>query len=370
MPPLPLPCRLVTALLMLLASPWWIDGGPAFAQTADRVRVRTGSAIAKEFGGVVQGTIVDISPMGVTLEARGKELKVSIEDILDVAFGAEPEPLRDARGQLQRNDGAGAIERLGEVPPADWEGADPKIAAEKAFVESGAAARIALTSGKDLAGAQKRLAEFLKANARSHHVFEVQEQLGDVLMALDKLDDAVAAYGGLSKGTPAMQVRAGVLRGDAYLRKNKVAEAAKEFEAAVKVSAPPESVAAAAEKQDAELGLARCRMQQGKAGEAADLVRKLLEKANSDDAAGLGRLFNVLGTAQRAVGDRDRDAIIAFLTVDLVYNQVPEDHAQALFNLVQLWEKNNFPERARETRQALETTYPDSPWTKKLAGKS
>lgn len=370
MPPRPLPRRVIAGLLFVIASPWWIDGGQAVAQTADRIRVRPGSAIAKELGGTVQGEIVDISPMGVRLEARGKELKLSIEDIVDVAFGAEPEQLRDARDHLQRNDGPGALERLGEVPPADWEGIDPKIATERAFVESGAAARIALASGKDLAGAQRRLAEFLKANARSHHFFEVQEQLGDVLMALDKLDDAVAAYSSLGKGTPAMQVRAGVLRGDAYLRKDKVAEAAKEFEAAVKIAAPPESVAATAEKQDAELGLARCRMQQGKAAEAADLVRKLLEKANPDDDAGLGRLFNVLGESQRAAGDRDRDAIIAFLTVDLVYNRVPEDHAQALFNLVELWEKNNFPERSRETRQTLETTYPDSPWAKKLAGKS
>lgn len=361
---------LASGLLTVAALAWCATGSHAMAQTADRVKLRPGSAIEEQLGGMLQGAIVDVSPMGVTLEARGKELKIAIEDIRDVAFGGEPEQLRDARDQLRRNNGRGALERLAEVPPADWEGADPKVAAEKAFVEAGASGRIALVTGKDLATAQKRLAEFVKANPRSHHVFEVQELLGDVLMAMDKLDEAVAAYGGVGKGTPAMQVRAGVLRGDAYLRKNKLAEAAKEFEAAVKLPVPAESVAAASEKQDAELGLARCRMQQGKAAEASDVVRKILDKANPDDAAGLGRLFNVLGEAQRAAGDRDRDAIIAFLTVDLVYNQVPEDHAQALFNLVQLWEKNNFPERARDTRQTLETTYPDSPWTKKLGGKS
>jgi outer membrane protein assembly factor BamD (BamD/ComL family) len=45
---------------------------------------------------------------------------------------------------------------------------------------------------------------------------------------------------------------------------------------------------------------------------------------------------------------------------------VPDDHAEALFNLVELWNTNNKPERAREARQSLETTYPNSPWTKKL----
>ncbi|MFM8735540.1 MAG: tetratricopeptide repeat protein [Pirellulales bacterium] len=370
MPLRPPPFRVISSLLAACACAWLLCGDQAVAQTADRVRLRPGSTIANDHGGLLQGTVVDVSPMGITLEARGKELKVAVEDIADVAFGAEPAQLRDAREQLRRSNGPGALEQLAKVPPADWDGADPRVAAERAFVEAGAAGRIALASGKDLAAAQKRLAEFVKANSRSHHVFAMQELLGDVLMAMNQVDEAVAAYGAVGKGTPAMQVRAGVLRGNAYLRKNKTAEAAKEFEAAVQVSVPAESVAAAAEKQDAELGLARCRMQQGKAAEAADVVRKILDKANPDDAAGLGRLFNVLGEAQRAAGDRDRDAIIAFLTVDLVYNRVPEDHARALFNLVELWEKNNFPERSRESRQTLETTYPDSPWTKKLAAKS
>jgi outer membrane protein assembly factor BamD (BamD/ComL family) len=52
--------------------------------------------------------------------------------------------------------------------------------------------------------------------------------------------------------------------------------------------------------------------------------------------------------------------------VDIVHSSVPDDHAEALYNLVELWEKTNNPERARDARQELETTYPDSPWSKKL----
>jgi hypothetical protein len=35
-----------------------------------------------------------------------------------------------------------------------------------------------------------------------------------------------------------------------------------------------------------------------------------------------------------------------------------------LAGLVELWEKENHPERARDARQALEQTYPDSPWVR------
>ena len=92
----------------------------------------------------------------------------------------------------------------------------------------------------------------------------------------------------------------------------------------------------------------------------------MLKDADPGDSESLARIFGVLGDAQRAIGDKDRDAIISFLTIDMVHNLLPEEHAEALFNLVELWDKTNNPERAREARQDLETTYPDSPWTKKL----
>ena len=81
----------------------------------------------------------------------------------------------------------------------------------------------------------------------------------------------------------------------------------------------------------------------------------------------LSKAYAVLGDAYRAAG-KEQDALIAFLTVDLVYNTQPESHAEALFNLAQLWDKAQNPERARQAKQALEATYPDSSWTKKLAG--
>ena len=74
----------------------------------------------------------------------------------------------------------------------------------------------------------------------------------------------------------------------------------------------------------------------------------------------------MLGGAYRAMGGREQDALIQFLTVDLVYNTLPESHAEALFNLGELWDKGSNPERAREARQNLKSAYPSSPWAAKL----
>jgi len=73
----------------------------------------------------------------------------------------------------------------------------------------------------------------------------------------------------------------------------------------------------------------------------------------------------VLGDAYRAAG-KDQDAVISYLTVDLVYNSSPQNREEALYNLVQLWERGKFAERARATREQLESTYPNSPWVRKL----
>jgi tetratricopeptide (TPR) repeat protein len=121
--------------------------------------------------------------------------------------------------------------------------------------------------------------------------------------------------------------------------------------------------ASKAQKRAAGLGKAKCLAQAGKAAEAVSLVLSAIRQASPEEREMLAGAYNTLGAAQRAAG-KDQDALIAFLTVDLVYNSVPEAHAEALANLVELWQKANNPERSRQAMQSLETTYPDSPWVK------
>jgi hypothetical protein len=96
------------------------------------------------------------------------------------------------------------------------------------------------------------------------------------------------------------------------------------------------------------------------------MVLQIVKDANPEERELLSRAYTVLGTAYRAMGGKEQDALIQFLTVDLVYNTLPETHAEALFNLGELWEKGNNPERAGEARTSLKTLYATSPWAAKL----
>ncbi|MFM7207715.1 MAG: hypothetical protein ACKO4T_13720 [Planctomycetaceae bacterium] len=332
---------------------------PAAAEepAQDRVRLLDGSEI--------RGEITDMSPNSLTLETKDGSSSVSIEAVREVRFGGEPDGLRDARTLVLRRDGTAALAELETIDADELREADAEIRDDVSFVKAAATALQALATGTDLARGQKLAADFVAAHPRSVHLYAMQELLGDLLAAQGRPVDAARAYDALAGGPPAVAVRAATRKADLQFREGRFAEAQRGYEAAAKAAAGIKGKAGLRSVRQADLGRARCLISQERAADAVAAVSAILA-GDDADAATLGGVFNVLGAAQRALPGHEQDALIAFLTVDLVHNEVAEDHAEALFNLVELWEQVNFPERAREARQALETTYPQSPWTKRL----
>ena len=349
------PVLLVTLLVTLLG------GRGAFAQTADRVVTNAGT---------VSGRVSATDANEVQLEDRAGEIKkIAIDQIREVQFGGEPAELKSARSMLLRGRAADSLEELAKIEPTDLDGAEQILLDEVDYVRAAATARVALATGGDPREAGKLVADFVAKHPDSHHAYDMQELLGDLLARAGRVDNALAAYGQLAKGPPSFKVRAASARAAMLLEQGKHAEALREFDAAVQIDSSDE--ASAAQKRAAELGRARCLAHLGKPDEAVGLVQAVIQQADPEDGEVLGRAYNALGQAYRATAGKEQDALIAFLTVDLVYNKVPETHAEALYNLVDLWEKGANPERSREARAMLESSYPGSQWAKKLtAGKT
>lgn len=334
----------------------------------------------------VDGPIISLAPGDVEVEPKpGDRLeKISIASIRDVRFGDEPESLSSSRALLERGDGPGAVAELAKIAAIELqEGvAAPRVRQEHAFVKVAAEALAARSQQRP--AAIKALADFLDRNARSHHYYAGQELLGDLLAESGDFSAAAAAYEQIDRGPPALRIRSANLRAGLLIRQEQYAEAAREFEAAERIPLPEprkdsdsrleqksEALALAAaisERQSAVLGKARCLAKTGKVTEAVAAAQRVITEADPENRDLLAAAYGTLGECQRAAGDQDTDALISFLTVDLVYNAIPEWHARALFNLVQLWGASNKPERARQAAQLLMTTYPESPWAKQLAG--
>lgn len=342
-------CSLLVALPLMAT---------ANGQSVDRIVTRSGT---------VTGRVIATDAGEIQLEDRSGETKrVPIDQVREVQFGDEPQELKAARSMLLRGRPADAVEELAKIKSGDLDGAEQIILDEMDYVRAAATARAALASGSDPREPGKMVADFLAKHPQTHHTYAMHELLGDLLGRAGLPEKALAEYAKLAKGPPAFKVRAASARAAMLLEQQKFAEALAEFEAAQRVDAADE--AGAAQKRAAELGRARCLARLGKGEDAVGIVRGLIQQSDPEDAGVLAGAYNTLGQAYRALPGREQDALIAFLTVDLVYNAAPEEHAEALFNLAELWDKASNPERAREARSMLESTYPKSQWTRRLAG--
>jgi len=331
---------------------------PASAQTPGRLLLNGAPSIA--------GNVIAVSPQSIEMEnMRGEQQKVSIEQVRELTFNGEPQSLKAARVAIMKGDPSQALDDLTKIDPTELEGADQLILDEMAFAKAAAIGGKSALTGVDLAGGEKAVREYLAKHGQSHHAFRLQELLAGILSQAGKYADAATALGPLEKGPPAYQVRAAAALAEMLFAQQKYDEAAKQFTTAAAIPTDAKDAASTRQKQRAELGAAKCLVRQGKAAAAVSAVQGLLEAADPEGNDVFGMAYNVLGHAYRSEG-KDQDALIAFLTVDLVHNKVGEDRAEALFNLVQLWDKNRFPERAGAARQTLESAYPDSPWTRKL----
>ena len=331
--------------------------GVAWGQAADRVNLFGGTSIS--------GKIVSVSPVGVDVEnSDGDTQKLAIETVREVQFGEEPQSLKNARAMLLRGRGADARDEVGKIEADELDGAEPLVLAEVDFVRAAAAAQAVLEAGGDPATAAKTVVDYLAKHPKSHHFFQMQELLGDLQARAGKPAEALAAYQQLDSGPPGMKVRAASAKAAMLLAQGKPDEAMAEYDAAIKLAGSDK--ASQPQKRSAELGKAKCLSLQGKQDAAIEMVLQIIKDSGPEEKELLSRAYNVLGGAYRSMAGREQDALIQFLTVDLVYNTLPESHAEALFNLGELWDKGSNPERAREARQNLKAAYPASPWAAKL----
>ena len=343
--------------LFLAAAVAAVSGGTALGQAADRVVLANGQSAS--------GKVLAATPTSVDLETTGGETqKFPVEGVREVQFGTEPQSLRSARGMLLRGRGADALDEVGKIDANELDGAEPLVLAEVDFVKAAATGRAALDAGGDVAAAIKGVAAYLAKHGKSHHLLQMQELQGDLLARAGKADEALAAYAQLAAGPGPAKVRAAAAKGALLLSQGKADAALAEYDAAIKLAGSDKG--SDAQKRAAELGKARCLAAQGKQEPALAIVSQVIKGSGPEEKELLARAYNVLGGVYRTIAGKEQDALISFLTVDLVYNTVPDSHAEALYNLGELWERGSSPERAREARQSLKTAYPVSPWSKKL----
>jgi tetratricopeptide (TPR) repeat protein len=247
----------------------------------------------------------------------------------------------------------------------------PEIEQEIAFYKAYCQSQLALQSQSDGDGirdAAARMRDFLNKNKDSCHWYPGNELFGDLAVANGSLPAAEKAYGELAKAPWAeYKMRAQVALGRVYLAQDKTDEAAKAFDAALAQN--DGSDAAKLHKQAAAIGKARILVVQKKPDEAIRQLQPIIaqlepEAADSAQLDLLSYAYSALGYAKRTAG-RSKDALYDFLRVHVMYGQVPDAHAESLYNLGQLWDEFHEADRALKARLLLQQQYKNSPWANK-----
>ena len=331
---------------------WFALSSPQFV-AADKVKVIDGKQSS--------GRLAENSPTELMIELGATKKTFAVNTIETVSFEAEPSDLTQARNAVRTGRYEDALALLDKIAVESLN--RDEIVQDVEFYKALAAARLALAGSGSKADAGKKLLAFEKAHKTSFHYFETCEALGDLLAALNKFDQAESYFAKLGSAPwPDYKMRAGVLAGRALVGQKEYARALAKFEEVLATEATGKE--ADRQKLAATLGKAAALVGGGKSDEAIKSVEEIIAKADPENVELHARAYNILGNAYRGAGKK-KEALLAFLHVDLLYSKFPDQHAEALANLATLWTEVDKADRAAQARSVLNEKYPDSVWVTK-----
>ncbi len=232
------------------------------------------------------------------------------------------------------------------------------------FYQAYVAAKLAEGGEAEIVEAGRKLNTFVKNCPNNFHYLEASELMGDLLMISGHYEYAEKQYAELAKAPwPDYKMRAAVAIGRSLQAQNKQAEAIQQFDLALATA--DNSPDSQNQKLAATLGKAVSLAETGKLDDAVGMIEKLIQDADPQQKELLARAYNALGTCYEKA-NKTKDALFAFLHVDVLYNTVPEAHAEALYHLVPLWKAIGQDERSREAGQMLHQRYAGTRWAKQL----
>lgn len=341
-------CVVFTALLSSIVE-------PAGAATTDRVKLARGNE---------SGEVSDMTPLEVTLNrgAPGSK-KIPVNQIKSILFDSEPAELAQVRVNVANGGYTKALQLLEKIDATQVK--RDLIKQDLEFYQAYIAAKLAMGGEGEIIDAGRRLNTFVRSYPNSYHYLEASEVMGDMLMASGRFEPAQKQYAELAKAPwPDYKIRAAVATGRAFQALNKHTEAIQQFDAALAI-ADDGAADAQTQKQAATLGKAVSLADTAKVDEAVGIIEKIIENSDPQQKELQARAYNALGNCYEK-GKKDKDALMAFLHVDVLYNTVPDSHAEALSHLVPLWKAVGQEERSREAREQLQQKYATSRWTKGL----
>ena len=200
--------------------------------------------------------------------------------------------------------------------------------------------------------------KFLQANKeQTYHYYDAVDVLGQLAIRLGSFDAARKQFEELKQASSSA-IRLRGLLGEAMAvglsgpEKGSAAAAILEQAIALPVKEPD----AIRLQMVARLRKAAYDAGTGKGTEAVAIIEKILDEGDEQDAGLFAEAYLDLGKAHEAAG-RDKDAVLAFLHIDLLYSTEVTAHAEALLHLSRLWPKIGKPDQGADAKNRWQRLY-------------
>ena len=318
--------------------------------------------IYKVDGTTKSGKIKRMSPTAVTIEVNRIDTDIPQNEVKWIRFDDEPTGLTAARRFVFDDNFEDAVTELDKIELADD---DPVVIHQDvAFYRAYVKGKLALGGSGTVTDAGTAMAGFVAKYPSSYHIYEASEMVGDLLVAMNRAASAEPYYMRLAQ-TPwdDYKMRAGVAIGRLKLAQGQFDDAIKQFN--VVLGLQVEGKTADRMRLKANLGRAVCGAAKGQVDTALVEINKIIGSASAEDMEIQAQAYNARGNALLKAG-KHKEALLAFLHVDVLYAGNPEAHAEALFNLSRLWKTAKKDERAAKAAEALRLYYRNSIWAQRL----
>ncbi|MGI9443392.1 MAG: tetratricopeptide repeat protein [Rubripirellula sp.] len=313
-------------------------------------------------GGSVRGKVGAVSPVQVTVAVGTQKQNVSTNDIRVINFGDEPPALRQGRARAVAGKYDLALEDLKKVDASSI--TRPILKLDLQFYLALCQGRQALKTGAGKNEATAAMLAFVRTAASSNHFFQAADLLGDLAVSQGDFENAVKYYGGISSKAPwsEYRMRAQLAEADARVKQGRFADAQKRYESILTQKADTPEVKRL--KLLAEVGRGKCLAETASVDEGITALEKLIAENDTADTELFGRAYNALGDClQRS--NKPKDALMAYLHVDILFYGDSETHAEALYHLSKLWQVAKNQDRAAVAGNLLKQRYAGSVWAEK-----
>ena len=341
----------MTLIAMVLAC------SASIASAADVLELR--GATAK-----LSGKVTAVTKDKVSFEtSKGEKKDIPANEVSEILWDGEPAALKSARNNAAAGKLQLALDGFAKAT-TDNKSDVAGVKLDIDYFTLRTQARLAVTDPAKIPDVAKKLADFQGKHGDSRHFYDAVGWLVELNLAKGDAAAAKTAAQTLEKAAGNDQkMAAKIALGRVSLLENKVPEAQQAFEAVAAMTAvgPAEE----SRKQQAKLGLARCLQLGSKFDDAIKLLDEIINQAAPEDAKVQAEAYVRQGDCYQAAA-KNKDALLAYLHVDVLFSTEKTVHPEALYHLSRLWTAVQQPDRANEAADKLATEYPNSPWTQKL----